>query len=104
MKRNIPFAPVRAIAAGISTVIINGPRLDPVRWAGRIAPRSFVMVNARDDERLPRSAVDALYRSARQPKELVWMSGGHIHSDHETIQKLVTIVMGHMRGDTTARP
>jgi len=53
---------------------------------------------------LPRSAVDALYRSARQPKELVWMSGGHIHSDRETIQKLVTIVMGRMRGDTTARP
>ena len=104
MKRNIPFAPLRAIAAGISTVIINGPRLDPVRWAGRIAPRPFVMVNATDDERLPRSAVDALYRSAHQPKELMWMSGGHIHSDRETIQKLVTIVMGRMRGDSAVRP
>ncbi len=32
------------------------------------------------------------------------MSGGHIHSDRETIQKLVTIVMGRMRGDSAVRP
>ena len=50
------------------------------------------MVNARGDERLPRSAVDALYASAREPKELIWMSGGHVHGDKETIQRLVAIV------------
>jgi hypothetical protein len=55
------------------------------------------MVNATDDERLPRAAVDALYRSAREPKELVWMSGRHIHSDRETIQRLVAIVMSRVR-------
>ena len=49
------------------------------------------------DERLPRAAVDALYNSARDPKELVWMSGQHIHSDRETIQKLVGIVMARVR-------
>ena len=98
MKRTIPFAPIRAVAAGVATIIINGPRLDPVRWVPRIAPRPFVMVNATDDERLPRAAVDALYRSAREPKELVWMSGRHIHSDRETIQRLVAIVMSRVRG------
>ena len=97
MKRTIPFAPLRKVAAGIATTIINGPNLDPVRWAPRIAPRPFVMVAATDDERLPRSAVDALYRSAREPKELVWMSGGHVHSDRETIKRLVAIVMERLR-------
>ena len=99
MKRNIKIAPVRALAAGIANVIINGPSLDPVHWVPRIAPRPFMMVNASDDERLPRPAVDALYASASEPKEIVWMSGRHIHSDKETIQKLVGIVMGRMRGN-----
>jgi len=100
MKRNIPFAPLRVVAAGLANVIIAGPRLDPVRWVPWIAPRPFVMVNARDDERLPRSAVDALYASAREPKELIWMSGAHVHGDKETIQRLVAIVMERMkRGD-----
>jgi|SRR5687767_5617414 len=99
MKRNIPIAPVRALAAGIANVIINGPNLDPVHWVDRIAPRPFMMVNASDDERLPRRAVDALYASAREPKEIVWMSGRHVHSDRETIQRLVGIVMSRMRGE-----
>jgi len=102
MKRNVPIAPVRALAAGIANIIISGPRLDPVRWVPQIAPRPFVMVNASEDERMPRSAIDALYASAREPKELVWMSGRHIHSDRETIQRLVAIVMGRMRGDSSA--
>jgi hypothetical protein len=97
MKRTIGFAPLRALAAGIATVIINGPQLDPVNWVPRIAPRPFIMVNASGDERLPRPAVDALYSSARNPKELVWMEGRHIHSDKETIQKLVGIVMSRVR-------
>ena len=100
MKRNIPIAPVRALAAGIANIIINGPSMDPVHWAPKISPRAFMMVNASDDERLPRPAVDALYASAQQPKEIVWMSGRHIHSDRETIQRLVAIVMERMR----ARP
>jgi len=97
MKRNIPIAPVRALAAGIANVIINGPGLDPVHWVDKIAPRPFMMVNASDDERLPRRAVDALYARAREPKEIVWMSGRHIHSDRETIQRLVAIVMARIR-------
>ena len=97
MKRNIPFGPLRMLAAGIANVIIAGPKLDPVRWVPRIAPRPFVMVNASDDERLPRSAVDALYAAAREPKEQVWMAGGHVHGDRETIQRLVAIVMDRMK-------
>ena len=97
MRRSIPFTPLRAIAAGISNVIIDWPKLDPVRWVGRIAPRPFMMVNAEGDERLPRSAVEELYASAREPKELIWMSGIHVHGDSATIHRLVEIVMARMR-------
>ncbi len=97
MRREIPFAPLRVVAASISNVIIAGPRLDPTLWAPRIAPRQFMMVNALDDERLPRSAVDALFRSAGEPKEHIWMAGAHVHGDSATINRIVSIVMPRVR-------
>ena len=97
MKRAIPSAPLRAVAAGIANVIINGPRLDPVRWVADISPRSFMMVNASEDERLPRPAITALFNAAREPKEQIWMSGLHVHADRATISRLVSIVMDRVR-------
>ena len=64
-----------------------------VRESLRAEPRPFVMVNASDDERLPRQSVEALYAGAAEPKEIIWMSGRHIHADAETIGRLVRIVM-----------
>jgi len=97
MRRTIGVAPLRYAAAGLANVIIAGPRLDPTRWVGGIAPRPFVMVNAADDERMPQSAVDALFAAARAPKDQLWMSGGHVHADRATIQRLVDVVMGRVR-------
>lgn len=97
MKRTIGFKPVRVAAAGLANVIIAGPTLAPERWVSRISPRPFIMVNAMEDERLPREAVDALYERAAQPKEHIWMSGGHIHGDAPTIQRLVQIVLSRVR-------
>jgi hypothetical protein len=102
MRRPIPFAPLRVIAASTASVIIAGPRLDPVLWAGRIAPRPFVMINALADERMPLEAVHALYRSARQPKELIEMPGGHVRADSATLSKFVDIVVRRMTETQTA--
>ena len=96
MRRTIGFAPLRAVAATIANVLISGPRLAPEKWAAGISPRPFVMVNATDDERLPRESVEALYEGAAEPKEIIWMSGRHIHADAETIQRLVGIVMARV--------
>ncbi len=97
MRRTIPFAPARLAAAALANVIIAGPRLAPERWVPRIAPRPFVMVSAEGDERLPRAAVEALYRSAREPKSLIWMPGAHIHADTATIRQLADIVLARVR-------
>lgn len=95
MRRQIPW-PASVAAAALSTVIIAGPRLDPARWAPQIAPRPFVMVNAVDDERLPRASVEALYRSAREPKELIWVAGGHVRSRPEVVRDLVELVLSRV--------
>lgn len=97
MRRTIHFAPVRVLAAALANLIISGPRLDPVRWVGRIAPRQFVMLNAIDDERLPRSSVDELYRAAREPKQQIWMTGAHVHGDSATISRIAEIVTPRIR-------
>lgn len=101
MRRTIRVMPLRVVAAAIATVIIAGPRLDPVRWVARIAPRPFMMINAIDDERLPRSAVDALYRAAREPKEQIWMTGVHVHGDSATIARIAEIVMPRIRASAS---
>jgi len=101
MRRNIPWAPVRATAAGVANVIIAGPRLAPERWVQAIAPRPFVMVSAEDDERLPRAAVESLYAAAAEPKEMIWMSGGHVHGDAPTIRRLVAIVLSRVTTGAT---
>src|SRR5262249_19330506 len=98
MRRTIPFTPARVAAAAIADVLIDGPRLNPSRWVGRIAPRKFMMVNASADERMPRAQVDELFRRASEPKEEIWMSGAHVHGDRETITRLVDIVMSRVRG------
>jgi dienelactone hydrolase len=104
MRRTVPLAPLRVVVAGIANVIIAGPRLAPERWVGAIAPRPFMIVNAEEDERLPRDAVDALFAAAGQPKEMIRMSGGHIHGDAPTIRRLVTIVMSRVTGNPAPKP
>ena len=94
LQKSVPFPPARKMVAGLATLLASGPRLAPERWVGRIAPRSFVMINAAEDERMPREAVMALYESAREPKELVWLPGVHVQSNRrEVLQSLVNTVI-----------
>ena len=102
MKRSIGFGPLRAVTAAVANVIIAGPRLAPERWAAAITPRPFIMVNAESDERLPRASVDALFRGAAEPKEQIWMTGGHVHGDAPTIQRLVAIVLSRLAAEGTS--
>jgi dienelactone hydrolase len=99
MRRTIRLAPLRIAAASIANVIIAGPRLAPEKWVPRISPRPFMMVSAEGDERLPRASVESLFRSAREPKQAVWMPGAHVHGDTATIRQLAAIVLERVRGD-----
>lgn len=64
--------------------------LEPTRYAGRLAPRPLVMINGSGDRRIPRSSVEDLYRSARPPKQLLWLDTGHLEPwDRGLIRALV---------------
>ncbi len=85
--------------AAVATVLLAGERLAPERWVDEIAPRSLVMINARDDDRLPRHAVDRLYRSAGNPKEMIWMPGSHVRSEADVVRPLIDLVLTRIVGD-----
>jgi hypothetical protein len=86
--------PVRQGVAALATLFASGWQLDPARWAPRIAPRPFIMINARDDERMPRDGVDALYAAAQSPKEQIWLDGPHVQGNRrEVLAGLVDAVL-----------
>ncbi|MGK2935474.1 MAG: hypothetical protein ACSLFE_09575 [Gemmatimonadaceae bacterium] len=99
LREIIPLAPARFLAAAIGTLAMSGSRITPERWIARISPRPFIMINAADDERLPKEAVLSLYRSAKEPKELIWLPGAHVTSDTEVLRPLVDMVMSRIAGD-----
>ncbi len=61
------------------------------------------MVNATEDERLPRPAIETLYAAARDPKEIVWLPGIHVQRNRpEVVRGLVTTVLTMMERDEAA--
>jgi dienelactone hydrolase len=50
--------------------------IDPVTYAANARGRRILLLNAKDDEVIPRACTDALYEGFGQP-EIVWYSGGH---------------------------
>ncbi len=77
IERNLPWesATLKRLAVeGLNPWL--GP-LEPTKFVGRIAPRPLLMVNGTGDTMFPRSSVEALYESAGEPKELVWLETPH---------------------------
>lgn len=94
LKKEIAFAPARALVAGLATLLVSGPRFAPERWIAQVSPRPLVMLNAEEDERIPRRAVEILWNAAREPKELVWLPGRHMQGDRpEVLERLVEEVL-----------
>lgn len=73
---------VKAMAVALDWVLAP---LEPLDYAGEIAPRPLLMVNARGDEFIPDESVLALYRRARKPKRLVWIDTAHVRGSEEAV-------------------
>jgi hypothetical protein len=105
LRRDIAFAPARAAVAGLVTLLASGPRMAPERWVGRVSPRPVVMLNAEDDERIPRRAVESLWRATREPHTMLWLPGLHMQGDRpEVLEQLVNAMLDHANGTTGVVP
>jgi dienelactone hydrolase len=94
LEREIPWAILRWPIAVIANVLASGPRFAPERFVARVAPRPVIMLNATEDERIPRASVDALWAAVREPREQVWLPGLHMQGSRpEVLRALVDSVM-----------
>ncbi len=94
LTRDIPNAMLCAPLAHLANVLISGPRFTPEAWIGRVAPRPVMMLNADQDEQIPRRSVDLLYAAAGNPKELIWLPGKHMQGNRpEVIEQLITTMV-----------
>ena len=94
LERWIPHDLPRAAVAAVANVVFAGPQLAPERWLPGVSPRPVVVISARDDESLPRAAVEALYESARPPKERIWLEGRHVHPQRpDIIRRIMDVVL-----------
>jgi hypothetical protein len=85
------------LAGSVANLLVAGRYLTPERWIGAVSPRPFVMLNATEDERLPRPTIQTLYDSAKAPKQLIWMPGKHVQRNRpEVVQALVNRVLDCM--------
>lgn len=71
--------------------------LEPTKYAGQVAPRPTLQVNATADDFIPRACVTALYDATRQPKRLLWIDGGHVDaSEAEIVDDLMRLTLDWM--------
>jgi pimeloyl-ACP methyl ester carboxylesterase len=71
--------------------------LEPAKYAGAIAPRPTLVVNATDDQRVDPQSGDRLQRAVRQPKRVIWHESGHVHrSETEIVVELMEMSLDWM--------
>ena len=53
-----------------------GP-IEPINFVKQIAPRPFLMLNAKNDEVIPPAMSKLLFDAAKNPKEIIWYDAKH---------------------------
>lgn len=98
LKGRIKTDWLRDLVAWASARLIAVESLRPENWLWRISPRKLVFINAKDDDELPLTSVEALHRSASQPYEVIWTEGQHITTSRtEVVQNLVDLIMDRVQ-------
>lgn len=75
-------SPVADRLARVAVWVLTRP-VEPARYAGAIAPRPTLVVNAPADPFIPRASAEALHAALRPPKEVRWIPLDHFAAFHE---------------------
>lgn len=93
----VPYDPrVRAAILAVGGAGIGPPALDPTAHLGRFAPRPLLLVNASRDERIPRSAAEALHAAAGEPKQIEWFDAGHTDLPGAALKRMWGFLATHL--------
>lgn len=83
----------KAARAPIATAL---DPLDPVHWVGHISPRPVLMINGDLDNIVPVESNKALHTAAKEPKKVVWYSGGHFPPPDLVRRELLSWFADHL--------
>lgn len=93
LRRKLKFAPARLLVSRILSTA--AAPFEPSAYIGRLAPRPLLMVNSRQDERIPEACIRHLFGKAGEPKTIRWLTSAHIHpTNRELINSLTETVSG----------
>jgi dienelactone hydrolase len=82
-------------SAGLAALLLDP--FDPVRWAGRIAPRPLTILASRRDRHFPPESAQALHDAAREPRTLLWTETEHVGAKkRELVAEIVAMVEAHL--------
>lgn len=73
-----PFIPPAIWAAGLR-LRFNPRQVDLRKYAGSVSPRPILLIHGEEDREVPLGDAEAIYRAAKEPKEL-WVVPGAEHS------------------------
>jgi len=90
-------ARLRAAALALGGGGFGPPALDPALHIARFAGRPLLLVNATRDERIPRSAAEALHAAAAEPKQLLWFESGHADLPGHALKAMWQFLSGALR-------
>jgi dienelactone hydrolase len=65
--------------------------VDPVTYAANVRGRKILMLNAKDDEIIPRACTESLWEAFGRPR-IVWLSGGHYSAARNIFYALRLVV------------
>lgn len=87
----------RWVARG-ALLLVRGSSFETTRWIPEIAPRPLVIVAAKDDDFVPRKAVEPFIAAADSKHvELIWTEGLHINPARPNeLQQLLDIVLSRV--------
>ncbi len=66
-----------ATALALGGAGIGPDSANPAHWAGRLAPRATLFIQAERDEVIPRAASEALHAATGEPKRIAWFDAPH---------------------------
>jgi cephalosporin-C deacetylase-like acetyl esterase len=77
--------------------------VDPVTYAANVRDREILMLNAKDDEIIPRACTESLWEAFGRPR-IVWFSGGHYSSARNIFSVLKLVAEFFDEKTQSARP
>ncbi len=103
LRKRIPNEALRHGVAWLLATAASAHHLSPENWVARVAPRPLIVVNATEDHSLPRDAVTRLHAALKQPFEVLWSPGDHVHPKRpETIAYITDLLFNRISAPVDA--